>query len=579
MNVQKILHEASIFFQRGNFQAAEISLRKILRKNPTHTEALTNLAVVNINLNKHDSAIELFKKSLNILYKDHTFKMYIQTLMQFKKWDVVIEVVQQFNKKNDEWGLMQQAIAYRENGDFAKSIKTFDEIIQISGQNIDVYISYGFTLNKNEKYDSAISIYKMGLEIDPENFILNYNLGIVYANIYSTNQAVEQLEKASKLNSNNFNLWITLASQYSKLRKYDLAFNSINECKRIDPNNTLIQFQEATINMNLEKIDEAELTLKDILKKEPENVESNYHLGLIKLMKNDYENSMPYYRYRIKRENRLGQFDDFNLPNLDPSGKILIGWEQGIGDQFLYLRLIGEFTKIYKDVTYIATDKTVDAIKDLYPKIKVIGMTEYSGNKSKYENYQKINLATIINYIPTLKEKLNQINNNINLEDLDFKNKLIGISWRSENKKIGSEKSIDLMQFEKLFKNKFNFVSLQYGEVENEIEQLNSSSSNKLVVEKELDYFNDIKGLLKLISKCDLVITISNITVHLAGSLGVPTILLCPKSQGKLWYWFGEKSYSQFYPSVKIMKQENDRCWKKEFGIIEEYLKLKNVLD
>ena len=577
MNVQKILQEASVLFQQGNFQAAELSLRKVLRKNPTHVEALTNLAIVNINLNKLDSAKDLFKKSLNIQFKDQTFKMYIQTLMQLKNWDLMIEDVKQFNKKNDEWVLLQIAIAYRENGDFTKSIEIFNEILESSSQNIDIYISYGFTLNKYEKFNSAISVYKSGLEIDPNHFILNYNLGIVYANINQTNQAVDQLEKASRLNSNNFNLWITLASQYAKLRKSDSAFNALNECKRIDPNNTLIQFQEATINMNLGNIDAAEVTLKDILKKEPENIETNYHLGLIKLMQKDFENLMPYYRYRTKRDNKFGEFDDFNLPNLDPLGKILIGWEQGIGDQFLYLRLMDEFTKIYKDVTYIATDKTKDAICDLYPELKVIGMTEYLSNISKYKNYQKINLATIINYIPELKEKLNR-KKNINLEELNFKNKLIGISWRSENKKIGSEKSIDLALFEKFFRYKLNFVSLQYGEVENEIEQFNLSKSNQLLVEKELDYFNDINGLLKLISRCDLIITISNITVHLAGSMGVPTILLCPKSHGKLWYWFEDKNYSQFYPSVQIIRQEKDRCWKKEFETIEDYLKLKNKL-
>ena len=267
MNVQKILQEASVLFQQGNFLAAELSLRKVLRKNPTHVEALTNLAIVNINLNKLDSAKDLFKKSLNIQFKDQTFKMYIQTLMQLKKWDLMIEDVKQFNKKNDEWVLLQIAIAYRENGDFTKSIEIFNEILESSSQNIDIYISYGFTLNKYEKFNSAISVYKSGLEIDPNHFILNYNLGIVYANINQTNQAVDQLEKASRLNSNNFNLWITLASQYAKLRKSDSAFNALNECKRIDPNNTLIQFQEATINMNLGNIDAAEVTLKDILKK------------------------------------------------------------------------------------------------------------------------------------------------------------------------------------------------------------------------------------------------------------------------------------------------------------------------
>lgn len=573
MNIQKNLQEAMFLFQKRDYPGAEKILRKVLRRHPGHTETLSNLAIVCINLNEIDTALKLLKKSLSISYDEKTFKNYLQILAQTKKWQDLIETVQLFNKDN-EWVSLQLAIAYRELGDFKKSIDKYEEIIHSSPQNVETYISYGFTLNLNEQYDEAINVYEKGLIKHPENFILNYNLGVVYANINKSKEAVRQLEKASTFNSGNFNLWITLAAQYAQLRDVEAAMKALKKCEEIDSKNSLIEFQEATINMNLGKLDIAENILKNILKKEPENIETNYHLGLIKLMRHDYENLMPYYRYRTKRVNKFGEFDDFNLPLLKQSDNILISWEQGIGDQFLYLRLIPEFIKIYKSVTYLATDKTYDALSEMYPQIKIISVTEYKKNESQFTNFQKINLATMINYIPDLNEKLSQ-KKHLDFNKILFKNRRIGISWRSENKKIGSEKSVNLEQFSELFENSYKFISLQYGDVNDEINQFNINKRNKLQVLPNLDYFNDIKGLLNLISDCDLVITVSNVTVHLACSLGIPTILLCPKSHGKLWYWYGDNNQSKFYPSLMIVKQENDNCWDNEIKKINSFLKTK----
>jgi hypothetical protein len=76
-----------------------------------------------------------------------------------------------------------------------------------------------------------------------------------------------------------------------------------------------------------------------------------------------------------------------------------------------------------------------------------------------------------------------------------------------------------------------------------------------------LDLFSDIDGLAALICACDLVITVSNTTAHLAGALGVPVWVMVPGGNGKLWYWGGGQGGSPWYPAATIFKQTVAGAW------------------
>ena len=79
----------------------------------------------------------------------------------------------------------------------------------------------------------------------------------------------------------------------------------------------------------------------------------------------------------------------------------------------------------------------------------------------------------------------------------------------------------------------------------------------------EIDNFNDIDGLLSLINICDMVLSVSNTTVHLAGGIGKKTILMLPKGKGNLWYWSKEEDQSIWYKSVRVFQQDVFNSWDK----------------
>ena len=57
-----------------------------------------------------------------------------------------------------------------------------------------------------------------------------------------------------------------------------------------------------------------------------------------------------------------------------------------------------------------------------------------------------------------------------------------------------------------------------------------------------------------LVANLDLVITVDTYMAHLAGSLGVPTLVLLHK-YGSDWRWFLDRTDSPFYSCVKVIRQ------------------------
>jgi ADP-heptose:LPS heptosyltransferase len=93
-------------------------------------------------------------------------------------------------------------------------------------------------------------------------------------------------------------------------------------------------------------------------------------------------------------------------------------------------------------------------------------------------------------------------------------------------------------------------VNLQYGNTEEE-SGFSQIHGHPILQDERLDLFADLDGLTSLIDVCDLIVTTSNVTAHLAGALGKETQLLLPNAEiDQHWYWHSPDSRSLWYPSV-----------------------------
>ena len=67
--------------------------------------------------------------------------------------------------------------------------------------------------------------------------------------------------------------------------------------------------------------------------------------------------------------------------------------------------------------------------------------------------------------------------------------------------------------------------------------------------------FADVYETGELIASLDVVVTVDTLVAHLAGSLGVPTIVIAPTYYDWRYRWPGENG-SPFYPSVSVFRQQ-----------------------
>ena len=103
-----------------------------------------------------------------------------------------------------------------------------------------------------------------------------------------------------------------------------------------------------------------------------------------------------------------------------------------------------------------------------------------------------------------------------------------------------------------------------------DLESVQSQFGIEVISYSDIDNYSDIDGLAALIQICDLVVSIDNSTVHLSGALGKKTWVLLPYSSD--WRWGLDSQESNWYPSLKLFRQERAGDWSQVFIKLSEAL-------
>ena len=98
-------------------------------------------------------------------------------------------------------------------------------------------------------------------------------------------------------------------------------------------------------------------------------------------------------------------------------------------------------------------------------------------------------------------------------------------------------------------------VNLQYGDVEDEIREFKEETGIDVRQCASVDNREDLDGLAALIEVCDLVVSITNITAHMAGALGKETWVMLPYVAN--FWWLLERTDSIWYPSLTLYRQQS----------------------
>jgi tetratricopeptide (TPR) repeat protein len=148
----------------------------------------------------------------------------------------------------------------------------------------------------------------------------------------------------------------------------------------------------------------------------------------------------------------------------------------------------------------------------------------------------------------------------------------VGISWQAGGKPAERRKrTTTLDQWRDIFATPgVQFISLQYGECSEEIEAARRQMGVTIHDIDEGDPLIDLDGFSAKVAALDLVISVGNATVHMAGALGTPAWAMLPLVPA--WRWHVRGSESPWYASVRLFRQQERTRWEPVFEEVARLL-------
>ena len=264
-----------------------------------------------------------------------------------------------------------------------------------------------------------------------------------------------------------------------------------------------------------------------------------------------------------KVEEKFFEYEKKSWKRENLEGKTLLIYQGpfGAGDFLMFSRYIDEITNKAQKVIIEASKNFYELFKYNFQNAVVIKETtegipssDYDYAVSSMELFYAVNMG--FNNIPhpegwlnIPEEKIMEIKNTGIFSD----NKInAGIFWRGSGgamqyRNIDFEKLIPLFELPN-----YNFISLDLLDKDEKTVEL----MKKYNIQDCSNYIKNAFDTGAFLKNLDILITVDSFPLHLAGSLGVKTLLPLPVLSE--WRWFNDTKITPWYNSVKIFKQTEE---------------------
>jgi len=487
-------------------------------------------------------------------------------------------------------GLIRQALAVRPGvpsacynlghalltlGRPAEALDCFRQALDRDPRDAQCHFEAANALKELDRPDEAISHYDEAIRLDPQYAEAFNNRGIALKDAGRPEDAVISYDAALALRPRYAEAHSNRGNALKELARFEEALASHDAAIALKPDYAEAHYNRGNVLGDLKRHEEALASYDRALALRPHYAEAQHNKALLLLGRGLFREGFALYPARWQtasfgRENFRG-----NVPRWDgrtESGHILLWAEQGIGDEIFHASLLPLIPPGKARITLAADRRLHEIYRRSFPHVSVIDSDVLKAPVAGSYSAQAPmgDLGGILGIDAGRLEKRQSgflqpdDERRGSLEDspgFPRRRPLVGLSWKSSNKKFGAEKSMQLCDLAPILSlPTLSFVNLQYGDVAADISEARQLLGVTVHEVAKLDLFNDIDGLMALVAACDVVVTTSNVTAHIAGSIGKRAVVLVPAGKGCLWYWQGG-SNNLWYPSLTRIAQQRAGDW------------------
>ena len=440
------------------------------------------------------------------------------------------------------------------------------------------------------RFKEAEAMYNAILSRHMDDASILYLLGTLYMQMGKNGLARLLLESSLKRKPGDHNAWNHLGICYKVEFFKEKAGMCFDKASRLAPDDANYPSNWAGCFINEGMPDRAIELADKALEIQPDNTQAKWHKGLALLEKQDWS-AWDLMEHRLDPRSGCNTAirnyaDDGMTPWWDGKSKglVAIHGEQGIGDEVMFSTCIEDAVATGAEIVFECTPRMASLFDRSLP-CKVVGTHQLDGKE--WRNGRKVDYKCAVGSLgklfrpsdqsfpgkPYLKPNPRRMRHwKKMLAQLDRKPK-IGLAWQGGVPSTRLDlRTIPLQSLEPLLRQNATFVSLQYTKhAQDEVNALKeqtglqilhwkaANSQHLITKDQQLTdvEFGQMDDYAALVSSLDLVISVCQTAIHIAGGLGVPCWCLTPYAPA---WRYGVTGNMPWYDSVTLIRQK-DADW------------------
>ena len=553
-------YNLGVFLQRaGRAEEAAQSYGRALAARPAFPAALNNLGNVLRSAGRHEEAGQQYAQAL--------------------------KVDPNFAEAHSNWGA-----ALREAGRVDEAIPHLERALALKPALLGALNNLGIAYFARFRTADAIACYRRALAIDPDAHEVLTNLGNALAAQGEHAEAERCYRRVIELQPRRADAYNNLALLLQERGDAAGALAGYERALALDPAHADAMSNVGFLLESQGRRDEAMAHYRRALEANPRLARAAQNLGLAHLFRGEFSPGWELVEQRfdtvppVTPRRPLPQ-PRFEAADFGHGHRIALWREQGVGDQLLHATLVPELEARGEDFVLEVDARLVPAFARAHPKWKVAAIEDSDRAFAACDRQLPLgSLARLVrsdaaSFIRQPRALLQPDPDRVARyrTELGPSGKVLGISWRSfqpkARGKLQRDKSAPLAAFGLLSRRPgVRLLDLQYGDTADERDAF-ARAGHSLERLEGLDLFGDLDGVMAAIAACDVVVTTSNVTAHLAGAIGKRTLLVYLRGAPPFHYWApASDGHSLWYPSVEIVSGPALDTWERALARVDERL-------
>jgi tetratricopeptide (TPR) repeat protein len=504
-----------------------------------------------------------------------------RNLHQTGDWELARDVYQSvLNEDPAHFDAMHLlGVVYAQSAEYGLAIELFSKATEINKRDPVAYNNLGNAQTALRDWSGAVQSYDRAIKLDPRYALAYFNRGIAQEELGHIDLALASYVKATQINPNHSQAHCNYGLVLEQTGRIGEALRSFDRAIEIDPCNVEALSNRGNIFRVMGRYGESIADFDHALSVSPGFADAYWNKSLTLLFMRDWASAWDIYDWRWRRSDL-----DPNAfrPPLAPKRfhhateyktvpKVFLWSEQGVGDEVFHASMLDEAISRFGSVTVQVDGRLIPLLQRSIPRAQFVAkgspidpnsfdLHVAHGDLGYFFRRDATDFQAVrTKYLCADQARVNSLRSQLQADARP----LVGITWRSKNTRLGRGKSINLEQLLPILSNPlFRFVNLQYGDTHDELAALHQRHGIQIVSCLSVDNFSDLDGHAALVDACDMVLTVSNTTAHIAGALGKPTFVMLSKGEGRLWYWANRHGRrSMWYPSIDVFEQAEHGVW------------------